>query len=214
MMKRLTEYAKDLYLLPFPTGKDAYPNMAYKIVEKISNEYNLTELEELTLALNYNDIVENYGKEVPTIYSTITTREDEMGIRFTEVISSEIIEKIKKMINPRTPITIKTFYMTKENKLFKKNIKELEQQYKNVSLDKIKTLFDMTKNEEYYEPYLQLLNSCDEEIQEIILEYIKPLSSLIASNIEDYGRYYKFDGYSFDLEASVKLFEEEKLLTY
>ena len=46
MMKRLTEYAKDLDLLPFPTGQDAYPNMAYKIVEKISNEYNLTELEE------------------------------------------------------------------------------------------------------------------------------------------------------------------------
>ena len=113
MMKRLTEYAKDLELLPFPTSEYAYPNMAYKIVEKISNEYNLTELEELTLALNYNDIVENYGKEVPTIYATITTREDEMGIRFTEVISSEIIEKIKKMINPRNPITIKTFYMTK-----------------------------------------------------------------------------------------------------
>ena len=214
MMKRLTEYAKDLDLLPFPTGQDAYPNMAYKIVEKISNEYNLTELEELTLALNYYDIVENYGKEVPTIYATITTREDEMGIRFTEVISSEIIEKIKKMINPRNPITIKTFYMTKENKLFKKNIKELEQQYKNVSLDKIKTLFDMTKNEEYYEPYLQLLNGCDEEIQEIILEYIKPLSSLIASNIEDYGCYTKYYGYHFSYEAKEKLIKEKKLLTY
>lgn len=214
MMKRLTEYAKDLDLLPFPTGQDAYPNMAYKIVEKISNEYNLTELEELTLALNYNDIVENYGKEVPTIYATITTREDEMGIRFTEVISSEIIEKIKKMINPRNPITIKTFYMTKENKLFKKNIKELEQQYKNVSLDKIKTLFDMTKNEEYYEPYLQLLNGCDEEIQEIILEYIKPLSSLIASNIEDYSCYTKYYGYHSSYEAKEKLIKEKKLLTY
>ena len=211
MMKRLTEYAKDLYLLPFPTGKDAYPNMAYKIVEKISNEYNLTELEELTLALNYYDIVENYGKEVPTIYANITTREDEMGIRFTEVISSEIIEKIKKMITPRNPITIKTFYMTKENKLFKKNIKELEQQYKNVSLDKIKTIFDMTKNEEYYEPYLELLNNCDEEIQEIILEYIKPLSSLIASNIEDYAG---DDTYGYYVKEKRKLTEEIKLLTY
>lgn len=211
MMKRLTEYAKDLDLLPFPTGEYAYPNMAYKIVEKISNEYNLTELEELTLALNYYDIVENYGKEVPTIYSTITTREDEMGIRFTEVISKKIIEKIKKMINPRTPITIKTFYMTKENKLFKKNIKELEQQYKNVSLDKIKTLFGTTKNEEYYEPYLELLNSCDEEIQEMILEYIKPLSSLIASNIEDYAG---DDTYGYYIKEKGKLIEEIKLLTY
>lgn len=211
MMKRLMKYAKDLDLLPFPTSEYDYPNMAYKIVEKISNEYNLTELEELTLALNYYDIVENYGKEVPTIYATITTREDEMGIRFTEVISREIIEKIKKMINPRTPITIKTFYMTKENKLFKKNIKELEQQYKNVSLDKIKTLFDMTKNEEYYEPYLQLLNSCDEEIQEIILEYIKPLSSLIASNIEDYA---SDDTYGYYVKEKGKLIEEIKLLIY
>ena len=211
MMKKLMKYAKDLELLPFPTSEYAYPNMAYKIVEKISNEYNLTELEELTLALNYYDIVENYGKEVPTIYATITTREDEMGIRFTEVISREIIEKIKKMINPRTPITIKTFYMTKENKLFKKNIKELEQQYKNVSLDKIKTLFDMTKNEEYYEPYLQLLNSCDEEIQEIILEYIKPLSSLIASNIEDYA---SDDTYGYYVKEKGKLIEEIKLLIY
>ena len=211
MMKRLMKYAKDLDLLPFPTSEYDYPNMAYKIVEKISNEYNLTELEELTLALNYYDIVENYGKEVPTIYATITTREDEMGIRFTEVISREIIEKIKKMINPRTQIKIKTFYMTKENKLFKKNIKELEQQYKNVSLDKIKTLFDMTKNEEYYEPYLQLLNSCDEEIQEIILEYIKPLSSLIASNIEDYA---SDDTYGYYVKEKGKLIEEIKLLIY
>lgn len=211
MMKRLMKYAKDLDLLPFPTSEYDYPNMAYKIVEKISNEYNLTELEELTLALNYNDIVENYGKEVPTIYATITTREDEMGIRFTEVISKEIIEKIKKMINPRTPITIKTFYMTKENKLFKKNIKELEQQYKNISLDKIKALFDTTKNEEYYELYLELLNSCDEEIQEMILEYIKPLSSLIASNIEDYA---SDDTYGYYIKEKGKLIEEINLLTY
>ena len=66
-MKRLMKYAKYLELLPYPTDNFSYPNMAYKVVEKISNEYKLTELEELTLALNYYDIVENYGKEVPTI---------------------------------------------------------------------------------------------------------------------------------------------------
>ena len=72
----------------------------------------------------------------------------------------------------------------------------------------------MTKNEEYYEPYLQLLNGCDEEIQEIILEYIKPLSSLIASNIEDYSCYTKYYGYHSSYEAKEKLIKEKKLLTY
>lgn len=212
----LVKAANYLNLLEYPLGEyyNTYPNNITNVIQKTANNYNLTDLEELILALNYYDIVGNYGKEVPTDNKDLVTREDSEGHLFTNIISKEIIEKIKKMTNPNTQLTTKFFYATARNHLFKKDITELEKKYPNISLDKIKMLFDMTKNEEYYDLYLTLLNKCDERTQELILEYIKPVSNVLSTNLEKYIGNYQLGSNNCNHNNHFLFQQEIKLLSY
>ena len=90
MMKRLMKYAKDLDLLPFPTSEYDYPNMAYKIVEKISNvevyyrDTDLKEGEEAPKDEDGNEIASDTPKEEPVMKSvTVET----YGIDYGEPVT-------------------------------------------------------------------------------------------------------------------------------
>ena len=210
---KLLDYRIQCYICCF-----LFPNMTDNVIQKMAKDYQLSELEELVLALNYKNIVKNYGREVVTDHRELTTRLDSIGNHFTEELSDEVIDLIKKVATFPVPLTVRDFYSTEKNYMFKINIQKLEKKYPNVRLGHMKRLFDMTKSEEYYEPYLSLLNGCDRKTQELLLEYVTPPSTMMDIQFGEYMSQYELGGHHFFYQKLIQLYayldSEEEINEY
>lgn len=141
----------------------------YSIKQNIKNTYSLNDLTFDFLHLNYEKIYEQYGFIIPTINNEIIIKKNEMGIGFTEMIENEFIEKLKLTFSDN--INFNHNYL---NKNFILNFDLTK--YKNINLEQIGLLNVYSNNDINFKNYLELLNNCDEETRNLILEIIKPLS--------------------------------------
>lgn len=158
-------------------NEDLILKYSSSIINNICKKYNLDNVQRKILILNYDKLFNKYGFYLITIDDEISIKQDEMGITYTHMINEQGIKQLKLLVNDNMQLNITdyNYFCLKNNPIFYLDLKSYLTKFSNITIEDITKLGAYLNNFDMFNQYLELLNNCNEDIKDMIFEYIKPI---------------------------------------
>lgn len=186
MTKDSNENSIDMYSLTIKKDlKNFYDNISgdlilkyyHSIINNICQKCHLDNVQRRTLILNYDKLFSKYGIYQITVDDDLSIKQDEMGITYTHMLNDQGINQIKLLVsdNMQLNITDYNYFCLRNNPIFYLNLKNYLNKFLNITIEDITKVGAYLNNLDMINNYLQLLNNCNTNIKDMVLDYIKPL---------------------------------------
>lgn len=137
---------------------------------------------------NVEKLINNYGKWIPMNKEDRinATKIDENSNCFSHQFRKDGIETLYKLFE-NYDYSIEDHYLYLKEYLLDIKYDEILNKYKNVTLEEILFLTCYVYNTGYFFNYLNIINNCDKETKDLILNIIKPYSRIKLDSFKKFA---------------------------